>query len=63
MSDEKPNIGSWAEEREHEYVVGLEVSDDERLAWLEEMLVLAHAAGAIPKPRDAWGQEIDPRKR
>ena len=52
--------GSWEEDRERKYVVGLEVSADERLAWLEEMLELALASGALPKPRDAWGQPIGP---
>jgi len=57
---EKPSPGSWEEDREHKLVRGLEVSDAERLAWLEEMLVIAYAAGALPRPRDAWGQEIEP---
>lgn len=52
--------GSWEEDRERKYVAGLEVSADERLAWLEEMLELALASGALPKPRDAWGQPILP---
>jgi len=38
---EKPSPGSWEEDREHKLVRGLEVSDAERLAWLEEMLVIA----------------------
>ena len=54
--------GSWEEDRERKYVVGLEVSADERLAWLEEMLEIALASGALPKPRDAWGQPILPRR-
>jgi hypothetical protein len=52
-------IGSWEEDRERKYLVGLEVSVDERLAWLEEVLELAHAAGALGKPRDAWGRPLD----
>ena len=55
-----PAIGSWEEDREHKYLVGTTVSVDERLAWVEEMLEIAYAAGAIPKPRDAWGQPIEP---
>ncbi|MCZ7684815.1 MAG: hypothetical protein M5U28_40990 [Sandaracinaceae bacterium] len=53
--------GSWDEDRERKYVLGLEASPDERLAWLEEMLELAHSSGALPKARDAWGQPIEPQ--
>lgn len=54
--------GSWAEDREHKYVVGLRVSATERLAWVEEMLAVAFASGALPKPRDEWGQSIAPAR-
>lgn len=53
-------IGSWEEDREHKYLVGLRVSLEERLAWLEEMVTLAYATGAAPKRRDAWGRPIEP---
>lgn len=56
MGDE--DWGSWASKRERSYVVGLEVSVEERIAWLEEMLEIAERAGALPKPRDAWGQPL-----
>lgn len=57
---ESDDWGSFAEDRERKYLVGLRVSVEERLAWLEEMLELAFERGAIPKPRDAWGQPIRP---
>lgn len=56
---DKP-VGSWEEDEERKLVVGREVDDATRLAWLEEMLELAFAAGAIPRRRDAWGQELEP---
>lgn len=59
MSDAS-DWGSWEEDRERKYVVGLSVSAAERIAWLEEMLAIAFASGALPKPRDAWGQPIAP---
>ncbi len=52
-------IGSWDEDAEHKRSLGLEVSADERIAWLEEMIALAFASGALPKRRDEWGQPID----
>lgn len=58
MTARRDDIGSWEEDREHEYLVGTTVSADERLAWLEEMLEIAFASGAIPKRRDAWGQPL-----
>jgi hypothetical protein len=54
------DLGTWAEERQHKYLIGLRVTAEERLDWLEEMLAIALAAGALPKPRDAWGQELPP---
>lgn len=61
MSEGEPPRG-WRDDREHKFVVGLEVTVDERLAWLEEMLELAHASGALPKRRDAWGNTLWPRR-
>jgi hypothetical protein len=60
MNDETKAVGSWQEDREHKYVIGTLVSIEERLAWLEEMLALALASGALPKRRDDWGQPIAP---
>lgn len=56
-------VGTWDEDREHKYVIGLSVSPDERLAWLEETLVLAFESGALPKPRDVWGRWISSAPR
>jgi hypothetical protein len=50
--------GSWDEDLERKYVAGADVPVDERIAWLEEMIALAYASGALPKPRDAWGQPL-----
>lgn len=54
MTLPRDDIGGWAEDREHEYLVGTTVSADERLEWLGEMLEPALASGAIPKRRDEW---------
>ena len=61
MDDPPDDIGSWREDQEHKYLVGTTVTADERLAWLEEMLVLALASGALPKPRDEWGRPVAAR--
>ncbi len=56
--------GSWRAADDRSRTVGLEVSVDERLAWLESALEVAHAAGALPRPRDDWGQPLKgPRER
>jgi len=60
VSDRSDGWGSWEEDREHKYVVGLRVTAAERLAWLEAMIELAWASGALPKARDEWGQPISP---
>ena len=59
MSDAE-DWGSWEQDRDRKYVVGLSVSAAERIAWLEEMLAIAFASGALPKPRDEWGQPLAP---
>ena len=51
--------GSWESAQERSYVRGLAATPDERLAWLEEMLEIALAAAAIPKPRDPWGRPLE----
>lgn len=50
--------GSWESTRARSHTIGLSVTAEERLAWVEEMLELASSTGALPKPRDAWGQPI-----
>jgi hypothetical protein len=56
MSDD---WGSWESKRQRQYTLGLNATPSERLRWLEEMLELAHRHGALPKPRDEWGQPIE----
>jgi hypothetical protein len=52
-------IGSAEENEERKYLVGLEVSLEERLAWLLEMQEIALSTGALPRRRNEWGQEVD----
>lgn len=51
--------GTWDDAERRKYLKGLQLTVDERLAWLDEMLELARKHGALPKPRDAWGQPIE----
>lgn len=50
--------GSWESTRARAHTVGLTVTADERIAWVEEMLAFAFSVGALPKPRDDWGQPV-----
>lgn len=43
--------GSWEAKRRLHFVLALEATPEQRLAWLEEMIALAHATGALPRPR------------
>lgn len=45
----------WEARRRQQMVAGLAATPAERLAWLEEMIVLAWRAGALPKPRPNFG--------
>lgn len=62
MSDERlvtpKDWGTWESTGVHGYLAGLDATPDERIAWVEEMLRLAVASGACPRPRDGWGQPI-----
>ncbi|GAC1352212.1 MAG: hypothetical protein NVS3B20_18970 [Polyangiales bacterium] len=41
----------WSANRDRKLTMGLSATPSGRLAWLEEMIALAHASGALPKPR------------
>jgi hypothetical protein len=41
--------GSWEQNRERKRVLGADATPAERLAWLEEALRLALAAGSLPR--------------
>jgi hypothetical protein len=52
MADEKTmDWGSWAENDEQKLTLGLRATPAQRLAWLEEMIVLAYRSGALPRKR------------
>jgi hypothetical protein len=43
--------GSWSENEERKLMRGLRATPAQRLAWLEEMIVLAYQSGALPRKR------------
>lgn len=52
--------GTWEDAERRSQLKGLDLTMEQRLAWLDEMILLAIAHGARPKPREAWGQPIEP---
>jgi hypothetical protein len=42
----------WEAHRVHQLTLALSATPAQRLAWLEEMIVLAYEVGALPKSRD-----------
>ena len=48
----------WDATRRRQQMLGLEVTAAERIHWLEEMIRLAHASGALPRRRDENGQTL-----
>jgi hypothetical protein len=52
--------GTWEGKRQLKFVLALQASAEQRLAWLEEMIRIAHASGALPRRRDATGFELPP---
>jgi hypothetical protein len=51
--------GDWDLSRERKLTLGLEATPAERLAWLEEAILFAYRAGALPKPRSGAGDPQD----
>jgi hypothetical protein len=49
--EERPDWGSWAANDEQKLTLGLRATPAQRLAWLEEMIMLAHRTGALPRRR------------
>jgi hypothetical protein len=44
---------SWEEHRRQQRTLGVAATPAQRLAWLEEMIVLAHRTGALPRKPQA----------
>jgi hypothetical protein len=44
-------VGGWAETRDFRIALTLEATAAQRLEWLEQAIMLAHKAGALPRPR------------
>jgi hypothetical protein len=42
----------WTSHRRHKFTAGLSATPAERLAWLEQAIVFASEAGALPRPRE-----------
>jgi hypothetical protein len=40
---------SWEAHRIHQLTLALDATPAQRLAWLEEAIILAHRSGALPK--------------
>ena len=52
MADEKStDWGSWAANDEQKLTMGLRATPAARLAWLEEMIMMAYRSGALPRKR------------
>ncbi|MBI3288755.1 MAG: hypothetical protein HYZ74_04475 [Elusimicrobia bacterium] len=49
MVDESDWKCGWEDTRQRQLVAGLEATPAQRLAWLEEMIALAHRSGALPR--------------
>jgi hypothetical protein len=40
---------TWEETRRRQLTAGLKATPSQRLAWLEEMILMAHRSGALPR--------------
>jgi len=51
-SAEEALAGGWEAARRRKLTLGLSATAAERLAWLESMIALAWASGALPRKRE-----------
>lgn len=58
-------LSGWERDRRAKWVKGLEATPTQRLEWLEEAIALAHAVGALPRPRpeSARRNPVESRRR
>lgn len=49
MADDTDWQVSWEDARRRQLTAGLEATPAQRLAWLEDMILLAHRSRALPK--------------
>ena len=59
MADGSPWQASFEEARRRQLAAGLDATPAQRLAWLEDMIRLAHRSGALPKRRPAAKESND----
>jgi hypothetical protein len=52
----------WEDARKRGLTAGFDATPAQRLAWLEEMLVLAYRSGALPR-RKSDGSSVEKRDR
>lgn len=57
MPDGKGWKSGWEDARRRQLTAGLEATPAQRLAWLEEMILLAHRSGALPRRAQAPRQK------
>ena len=49
MANENDWQCGWEDARRRQLTAGLDANPAQRLAWLEEMIALAHRSGALPR--------------
>ena len=55
MPDEKDWECGWEDARRRQLTAGFDATPAQRLAWLEEMIALAHRSGALPRKAESAG--------
>lgn len=53
----------WEDARKRQLTAGLDATPAQRLAWVEEMIALAHRSGALPRKQDESGTSDEPNSR
>lgn len=54
MTDPETWECGWEDARRRQLTAGLNVTPAQRLAWLEEMILLAHSRGALPRRKSPF---------
>ncbi|MGZ8581530.1 MAG: hypothetical protein ACXWW9_09630 [Actinomycetota bacterium] len=59
-SDDRSRVDGWEEHRLAELESSLKATPAQRLRWLEQAIVFAHRAGALPRERSITARPSDP---
>ena len=59
MTDEKYWACGWEDARKRQLTAGFEATPAQRLAWLEDVIILAYRSGALPRKPESRVRPVE----